>query len=214
MLRNEEWKKLEFNLKYMVSSFGRIKSINKYNGGNKTGILCTKKNKYGYLEIRFYMGERRKTFLVHRLILKAFKPIDHPELYQCNHINGIKDDNRVENLEWCTSKENCQHAIKTGLQICTEETRRKMSEARSGEKHGMYGRHHSKESKDKISKTKKEKKYIGENGSRHKLNNNEVKQIKTLLKEGKLLQREIAKMFDVCPSLISKIKIGVIWDHI
>jgi len=54
--------------------------------------------------------------MVARLVALAFLPIPKKERKYINHINGVKTDNRVENLEWCTQSENQLHAIKMGLQ--------------------------------------------------------------------------------------------------
>ena len=63
----------------------------------------------GYRQIMLYINKKRKSFKVHRLVAQAYIP-NPLNLPQVNHINGVKDDNRVENLEWCDNQRNCELA--------------------------------------------------------------------------------------------------------
>jgi hypothetical protein len=120
---NEIWKDIpEFEGYYQISNSGRLKRLerqvkckNRPNGFHiKEKILssCNDGKGYvmGYLEVDGEKIARR----IHRLVLITFRGID-PQKPQVNHINGIKSDNRLENLEWCTQYENVQHARKNGL---------------------------------------------------------------------------------------------------
>lgn len=118
----EIWKDIEGYIGlYQVSNIGRVKSlprewvsgygtIRKHNGVILK--LCT--NQKGYLCVGLTKNGKVKSFRTHRLVANVFIPNPYNKP-QVNHINGIKTDNTVENLEWNTSKENINHAIDTKL---------------------------------------------------------------------------------------------------
>ena len=83
--------------KYEVSNLGNVKNV-------KTGRILKPSSDYdGYLLVNLY-DNGRKMFKVHRLVLQTFLPIE--ENKEVNHKNHIKNDNRLENLEWCSHSEN------------------------------------------------------------------------------------------------------------
>lgn len=120
----EIWKEIpSFEGYYMVSNFGNVKSMERKVAMNKKGDLALKKekilsqavcNKRGYCRVQLHKMNKSKMRLVHRLVAITFIPNPHKKS-EVNHINGIKNDNRVENLEWCTPKENMFHAQKMNL---------------------------------------------------------------------------------------------------
>ena len=107
----EEWRPvIGYEAWYEVSDVGRVRRVS-------TGhILKPMRSARGYLLVWLCHQGEQDRWPVHRLVLTTFvRPRIASE--QSNHINGIKTDNRLANLEWVTQSENARHALATGLYI-------------------------------------------------------------------------------------------------
>lgn len=174
----EKWKIIEEFPKYLISNKGRIK------------ILSTLEDKKvfvkddGYITTTLGNGKQNYRY-VHRLVAEAFIKNKHNKP-QANHINGIKGDNRAENLEWVTPAENIRHAIDTGLL-----------------------KYKKKEKEIKTSKYSK-----GEEANGSKLTPEEVIEIRVLWELREFKQVELAEKFGVDNSTINDIIRRKRWKHI
>ena len=100
----EQWKDIPwYTWLYQASSQGSIKSIIKWK------ILANCRNAKWYIQVVLYNNKKTRTFRTHRLVMLAFI---WPSDLQVNHKNWIRDDNRLENLEYCTASENMIHSYK------------------------------------------------------------------------------------------------------
>lgn len=115
---------------YKVSNTGEIKSpegkitYTKRHGRRvwKERIMKQKKHKDGTCRVNLWKDGKPSTHLVHRLVAYAFIPLEEDKEF-INHKDGSRLNNHVDNLEWCTYKENANHAFDTGLMSSNEKVK-------------------------------------------------------------------------------------------
>ncbi len=116
----EVWKDIPgYEGYYQASNLGRIKSMERFTKHNYGGlkkvpgkIMKLSMQRNGYIACPISVNGIEKRELVHRLVISAFCGIN---TLHVNHLNGIKTDNNIINLEYCTVSQNAKHAFKIGL---------------------------------------------------------------------------------------------------
>lgn len=96
---------------YQISNLGRIKSLIR-RGRKKEIILKEGRDRGGYSHVSGYKNKKQKSFLIHRIVLQSF--LGKSDL-EGNHKDGNKQNNFLENLEYCTPSENIKHSYKIGI---------------------------------------------------------------------------------------------------
>lgn len=110
-LPGEVWRDIAgYDGRYQVSNKGRVKSFAR----REAAIMRAGSNAQGYYQIGFNYKRKRKNFLVHRLVMLTFSPIENPDEMEVNHIDFDVKNACLENLEWATPLHNTQHFHRSG----------------------------------------------------------------------------------------------------
>lgn len=170
-MENELWKQLEgYKGLYEISSFGRVKSLKRSIPDGRTNafrtrkeIILSEKQTGRYKKVILTKNGIRICYSIHYLVAKAFLG-DRKNGFVVNHKDLNKQNNKVDNLEWVTSKENYSHAKELGViksfwlgKNRSEETKKKISLSKKGRVGNRKGVKLSDEIKKKISESLKRK---------------------------------------------------------
>jgi len=229
-LEGEIWKDIAKFESYQVSNLGRVKSFKKWHGTD-IRILEPIKNNHGYFCVNLCKHKKQKFEQIHRLLFENFNNYKLKKNECVHHIDFVKKNNFLYNLQVMSNSEHRKLHTEGENNPMFGKKRPEHSEKMKGEKHFMYGKHHSEKSKEKnrlshIGKhpSEKTKKLIseqmsGEYNPNSTLKDGEVWLIKKILnsdyyKSGKITLTFIGKMFGVSRHTISHIKNNKIWKHI
>lgn len=119
----ETWKSIRGYEWYQVSNLGRIRTFNKVSHTTRHGsrvwrdrIIKQKVSaKSPSARVDLWNADGHKTFLVHRLVLSTFSPVEDMDILTVNHKDGNRLNNNINNLEWVSRKENIAHGFDNGF---------------------------------------------------------------------------------------------------
>lgn len=228
---------------FEIPNFPRYEINKKCEVRNKeTKRVLKPATKKGYLCVVLSSENNKpKQMFLHRLLMITFNPVDNMENLKVDHLNNIKTENVLSNLEWVTNKENTHRAIKNGLyknrrtvisDEVVEKIRKEYVPGINGNYKQLLEKYNIKKSmfyyiindsyrKDSESTfdvnplvKKKTTKCSGSDSGISKLTEQQVLEIKELLKINKLTQKEIGEKYNVSHENISNIKLGKSWVHV
>ena len=118
-VEKERFKQIQLSngeyMPYLISSYGRVFSIDYKHKKNSCKQLKTQIDKDGYERINIHFNNSNDGYMIHRLVASAFLKVKNKNQTQVNHKNGCKTCNQVWNLEWVTCQENITHAWNNNL---------------------------------------------------------------------------------------------------
>jgi len=211
----EIWKEVEgYDGDYYVSNFSRVKSFKKW---PDVRILKPSEDVHGYLFVNLYKNRKQKPKRIHILIYESFNNYKLKNNECIHHIDFTKD-NILDNFKLMIKKEH--DSLHKGNENNpmfgkkhSKETKQLMREKKIGkyigENNQFYGKHHSEKTKKLMSENHAN--FKGENHPNSKLTEEKVIQIRKLCDEGILTQAKIAEAFGVSPQTISLIKNRKLW---
>jgi hypothetical protein len=199
-LQKEIWKPVSgFEGYYSVSNLGRVRRDKAGNHTNAGRLRSLKPTKRGYVRLSFWRDSSVCHFFIHQLVATLFIG-DCPPNHTTNHIDGVKTNNRVSNLEYLTPKGQMEHAKSLGLVATGDRTgaRRHPERRARGDRNGT--RTHPEITR-------------GENNPRALFTNEQVRAIKRRLAAGES-HRALADEFKVRPYNIYRIASGKNYSHV
>ena len=129
----EIWKDINgFEGCYQISNYGNVRSLDRIKNHRLYygQIMSQSTDKDGYKDVALRLDGKRKYFRVHRLVAEAFVHNPKPDIYNIiNHKDGVVDNNKADNLEWCDTSYNQWHRCHVNNHPPTNEWHRKKVKA-------------------------------------------------------------------------------------